>query len=418
MIALADANNFYCSAERVFNPSLHNEPVIVLSNNDGCVISRSNEAKALGIKMAEPLYQIKYLCKKYKVNIFSSNYPLYGDMSQRIMKSLSYFSPEVDIYSIDEAFINLKGFEYKNLEVYAREIKETVKKWTGVPIALGIANNKTLAKLANHIAKRIKGDGVFQLNSLVQEKVLMQQLEVNEIWGIGKQTQIKLQRNNIDTVWDFYQADPLRIRQLLGITGLKTFNDLNGVVIEQLDLEIKDKQNIGSSRSFSQPALLLETLNSALSNYVMLAAQKLRKQGLYAQAIQVYLSTNRHRKDALQYQNSLTLPLISPSNHTGELISLAKTVLKLIYRSGYQYQKVGVLLLDLTKTLQTDLFTPMANDKKYSDNLMLTLDSINKKMGKNSLFFAAQGIKQHWKEKRNYQSPHYTTQWNNLPSVR
>ncbi len=217
MIALADANNFYCSAERVFNPSLHNKPVIVLSNNDGCVISRSNEAKALGIKMAVPLYQIKYLCKKNKVNIFSSNYSLYGDMSQRIMKSLSYFSPEVDIYSIDEAFINLKGFEYKNLEVYAREIKETVEKWTGVPIALGIANNKTLAKLANHIAKRIKGDGVFQLNSLTQEKVLMQQLEVNEVWGIGKQTQIKLQRINIDTVWDFYQADLLKIKQLLGI---------------------------------------------------------------------------------------------------------------------------------------------------------------------------------------------------------
>jgi DNA polymerase V len=203
---------------------------------------------------------------------------------------------------------------------------------------------------------------------------------------------------------------------LLGITGLKTFNDLKGVVIDQLDLEIKDKQNIGSSRSFSQPALLLETLNSALSNYVMLATQKLRKQGLYAQAIQVYLSTNRHRKNTRQYQNSLTLPLISPSNHTGELIGLAKTILKVIYRSGYHYQKVGVLLLDLTKTLQTDLFTPI-NNKKDNDNLMLTLDTINKKMGNNSLFFAAQGIDQHWKSKRDYQSPHYTTKWEEIPSV-
>lgn len=197
MIALADANNFYCSAERVFNPSLKDQPIIVLSNNDGCVISRSNEAKQLGIKMAEPLFQVKYLCNKHNIKIFSSNYSLYGDMSQRIMQSLEYFTPELEVYSIDEAFLNLSGFEYLNLYNYARKIKNTIEKWTGVPIAVGIGHNKTMAKLANHIAKKYKGNGVFILENLNQEQTLIQQLEVGEIWGIGKQSEKKLQQSGI-----------------------------------------------------------------------------------------------------------------------------------------------------------------------------------------------------------------------------
>jgi len=419
MIALADANNFYCSAERVFNPALKNKPIIVLSNNDGCVISRSNEAKQLGIQMAVPLYQVKYLCDKHQVNIFSSNYQLYGDMSQRIMQSLQHFTPELEIYSIDEAFLNLSGFEHKNLNLYARKIKNTVQQWTGVPIALGLGRNKVMAKIASHIAKKIKGDGVFQLDKLNQEKKLMQQLEVSEIWGIGRASQASLQQYGIYTVWDLYLADPIKIKQNLGINGLQIVYSLHGKVHDQVNLFVKDKKNIGSSRSFSQSVSSLSTLGSALANYVMLAAQKLRKQRQYAQAIQVYLSTNRHRLQSKQYQNSLTLPLHSPCNDTGELISLAKRGLKKIYRSGYEYQKVGVLLLDLTRNIQADLFqnSNKVNSDQKNEQLMLVVDSINQQMGNNSLFFAAQGINQYWRSRRDYQSPHYTTRWDQLHRV-
>ncbi len=414
MIALADANNFYCSAERVFNPSLHNKPIIVLSNNDGCVISRSNEAKQLGIKMAEPLFQIRYLCQKHEVKIFSSNYPLYGDMSQRIMQSLAYFSPEVEVYSIDEAFLDLSGFRYQNLNPYAREIKITVKKWTGIPIAVGIGPNKTLAKLANHIAKKIKGEGVFMLENLEQEQKLMQQLAVSEVWGIGKQSEAKLQQIGIFSIWDLYRANPIKVKQLLGLTGLKTYYALNNQIYDKLELSKKDKVSIGSSRSFSVPVMQYEIVASALSNYIMLAAQKLRRQNQYARAIQVYISTNRYNTTSLQYQKSLTLPLTAPSNDTRLLIHEAKKILTLIYRKGYAYQKVGVLLLDLTRHIQVDLFQ-QTNNK--GEQLMLVVDKVNQQMGKNSLFFAAQGIEQHWKSKRDYQSPHYTTQWNHIPSV-
>jgi DNA polymerase V len=219
MIGLVDCNNFYCSVERVFNPALEHKPVVVLSNNDGCIISRSNEAKALGIKMADPLYQVMPFLKQEKVYIFSSNYQLYGDMSHRVMTSLNYFTPDIDIYSIDESFINLSGFEHQGLIQHSTKIKNKIKQWTGIPVAVGLGSNKVLAKLANHIAKKHKGDGVFQLDKLENEIVLMKQLPLDEIWGIGRRSVKKFNAYGIDSVWDFYSCDTVLVKQLMGVMG-------------------------------------------------------------------------------------------------------------------------------------------------------------------------------------------------------
>jgi DNA polymerase V len=423
LFAIADANNFYCSVERVFNPALVNQPVVVLSNNDGCIVSRSNEVKKLGIKMAEPLYKVRHLCKEHHIHIFSSNYSLYGDMSRRVMNSLAFFAPDMEIYSIDEAFLDFSCLTQYDLLAYSHQIKTKVQQWTGIPIAIGIAPTKTMAKLANHIAKKITEDGVFRLFSLSQEKQLMQQLDVSNIWGIGRQSQKKLQRAGIHTIWDFYCADKNLIQMLLGINGQAVLSELKGIPCHHLEIKESNKKNIMSSRSFSSSVQLFAPIAEALANYVVIASEKLRRQQQYAQAICVYLRTNPHSKFDRQYQQSITIPLIQPSNNSSELISLAKQALSKIYQAGYNYQKVGFILLDLYSIhypVQEDLFSAnqkafdQKNNIKKSQKLMKTIDEINHSMGANSLFYAAQGIEKQWMMKRDYQSPHYTSDWKQL----
>jgi len=415
MIGLVDCNNFYCSAERVFNPVLEHKPVVVLSNNDGCIISRSNEAKALGIKMASPLYQVMPYLKQKKVHIFSSNYQLYGDMSHRVMTSLNYFTPDVDIYSIDESFINLSGFEYKGLIKYSREIKNKIEQWTGIPVAVGLGSNKVIAKLANHIAKKFKGDGVFQLDKLEYETALMKQLPLDEIWGIGRRSVKKFKSYGIDSVWEFYSSDPLLIKQIMGVMGQQIYYALHNQHSPSFEPEVTIKKNIGSSRSFSTLVTDFIPLAQALANYVMIASQKLRKQHSYSQAMQVYLSTNPFRANTPQYHNSRTVTFPYPTNDSAKLIRVAKYVLQKLYKSGYAYHKVGVLLLDLTSNSQPDLFQEISHPQR--EKLMYAIDEINHKMGTNTVFMAAQGIKKHWFEKRNYLSQRYTTNWNELVKV-
>ncbi len=421
LIAIADANNFYCSVERVFNPALSNKPVIVLSNNDGCVISRSNEAKQLGIKMAQPFYQIKALCQKNQVYVFSSNYALYGDMSRRIMNSFAHFIPKMEVYSIDEAFLDFSALPVNDIYPHSCYIKQKIKQWTGVPVAIGIASTKTLAKLANHIAKKKIKTGVFYLANIEQEKKLMQQLEVSEIWGVGRQYQKKLMTYGIKTVWDFYQSNSHQIEALLGINGKIVLAELNGLICHPITTNKAKYKNILSSRSFSTPTSSYTTIAQALSNYVVLAVEKMRKQQQYTQAISVHLSTNPHRINDRQYYNKATLSCIQPCNDTANIISLAKQALLKIYRSGYFYQKVGITLLNLTEQfapLQADLFEQKKQHKRHKqEKLMQTIDQINQNMGKNKVFFAAQGIEKKWMMQRNYQSPHYTSDWEQLLRV-
>jgi len=351
---------------------LEHKPVVVLSNNDGCIISRSNEAKALGIKMAAPLYQVMSYLKYKKIHIYSSNYQLYGDMSHRVMTCLQQFSPEIDVYSIDESFINLSGFEYKNLIKYSREIKNTVQKWTGIPVAVGIGSNKVLAKLANHIAKKFKGDGVFQLDKLENEIALMKQLPLDEIWGVGRRSVKTFKSYGIETVWEFYSCDPLLVKQLMGIMGQQIYYSLHNQHNPSFEPEVTIKKNIGSSRSFSTLVTSFKPLAQALANYVMIASQKLRKQCSYAQAMQVYLSTNPFRANTPQYHNSQTVTFTSPTNDSAKLIRIAKFVLKKLYKTGYAYHKVGVILLDLSSNTQPDLFQEI--NQPQQEKLMYVLD--------------------------------------------
>jgi len=365
--------------------------------------------------MAAPLYQVMPYLKYKKVHIYSSNYQLYGDMSHRVMTCLEQFSPEIDVYSIDESFINLSGFEHKNLINYSREIKDKIEQWTGIPVAVGLGSNKVLAKLANHIAKKHKGDGVFQLDKLENETALMKQLPLDEIWGIGRSSVEKFKVYGIETVWDFYSSDILLVKQLMGTMGQQIHCALHNQHNPSFESEVTLKKSIGSSRSFSTLVTSFIPLGQALANYVMIASQKLRKQGSYAQAMQVYLSTNPFRVNTPQYHNSYTITFPNPTNDSAKLIRVAKYVLKKLYKSGYAYHKVGVMLLDLTSNSQTDLFEKTSNPQR--EKLMSTLDDINHKMGKNSVFMAAQGIKKHWFEKRDYLSQHYTTNWNELMKV-
>jgi len=425
LIAIADANNFYCSVERVFNPALEHKPVIVLSNNDGCIVSRSNEVKQLGIKMAEPLYKVRHLCKKHQIQVFSSNYALYGDMSKRVMNSFSQLAPKIEIYSIDEAFLDFSHLVNIDILEYSLDIKNKIKQWTGIPIAIGIAPTKTLAKLANHIAKKMTVNGIFQLHGIEQEKPLMKQLEVGEIWGIGRQSQKKLNLSGIKTVWDFYSANEVIISSLLGINGQAVLSELKGTSCHHLKTKQVNNKNIMSSRSFSKPVQLFSDMAEALANYVVIATEKLRNQQQYAQAICVYIRTNPYRIYDRQYQQSMTLALPYPCSDSATIISLAKKALKIIYRPHFNYQKVGVVLLDLishTHPVQLELFNSChkshpQNKTKKQNQLMQTIDKINQTMGSNSLFFAAQGIQKSWMMKRDYQSPSYTSNWNQLPIV-
>ena len=419
-VALVDCNNFYCSVERVFNPKLEHRPVVVLSNNDGCIISRSNEAKALGIKMAEPVYKIMPFLKKNNVAIYSSNYQLYGDMSHRVMTNLSYFVPKIEVYSIDECFIDLNGFEHQGLINYSQNIKQKIKQWTGIPVAIGIGNNKVMAKLANHIAKKHKGDGVFQLDTLEQEHSLIKQLDLTEVWGIGRKSARKLNLLDIHSVWDFYTAPLAQIKQTMGINGMQLYYALHNQFHHHFESEQSDKQSIASSRSFSTLVKDFQSLAQALSNYVMIASQKLRKQNCYTRAIQVYLSTNPFRTNTPQYHNSINISLATPSNNTFQLIHFAKLGLKKIYKKGFEYHKVGVIFVDLSANKQLDLLSPLIHSEKENakqESLMNIIDKINGKMGTDSVFSGAQGIKKHWLEKRNYLSRKYTTNWNELLQV-
>lgn len=420
-IALIDVNNFYVSCERVFNPKLKNKPVVVLSNNDGCAVARSNEVKALGVGMGAPWFKFKGLAKQHGIVAYSSNYALYADMSNRVMNILRGFSPDQEIYSIDESFLDLTSFQNRDLVLYGHQMKDRILQWTGLPVSVGIASTKTLSKLANHCAKkRPEFKGVCNFNSIHPKDLnqLLNQIEVGEIWGVGRKLAPKLEVLGFKTVLDLKQARPETLRLNFSVLMEKTIRELNGLVCIELEEVTPAKQQILSSRSFGVPVQDFASLSESVSLYVTRAAEKLRRQNSFAGAVNVHIRTSPFKLDQPFYSNGYTVVLPSPTSDTRKLVTVALWVLKRLYRSGYQYAKAGVMLSDLVpaQACQIDLFNLTPKSDK-SEKLMSAIDSINKKMGKESIKLASEGFKRPWKMKQENKSQNFTTQWNEILNV-
>lgn len=420
-IALIDVNNFYVSCERVFNPKLIGKPVVVLSNNDGCAVARSNEVKALGVPMGAPWFKLKDLAKQHGIIAYSSNYALYADMSNRVMSILQQFSPDQEVYSIDESFLDLTSFQRRDLIKYGQKIRSTILQCTGLPVCVGIGATKTLAKLANHCAKkRPIYDGVCNFNSMSEAELdsVLSEIDVGEIWGVGRKLAPKLKQLGLNTVLDLKRADPEILRQNFSIVMEKTIRELNGTVCIEIEEVMPAKQQILSSRSFGTPVTNIQGLSESISLYVSRAAEKLRRQNSFAGSLYVYIRTSPFREKDPQYSNGMTIKLPSPTDNTPKLVSIALWGLKQIYRPGFNYAKAGIMLAELVPAsgIQTDLFSNMQPDSK-SERLMHVMDLINRKMGKETIKVASEGFKRPWKMKQENKSPSYTTNWDELLKV-
>ena len=428
VFALVDGNNFYVSCERVVNPKLEGRPVVVLSNNDGCAVARSAEAKALGIGMGQPWFQIKALEQTHGLMALSSNYTLYADMSQRMMTILRQFAPRQEVYSIDECFLDLSGFE-RNLTAYGQTLRQRVAQWIGIPTCVGLGATKTLAKLANHIAKkRPEWGSVCDLTALSPAAVaqLMREIAVGAVWGVGRKLDAQLGALGIVSVWDLHQSDPNEMQRQFSVMLARTIWELRGLSCLNLSEIAPPRQQIGVSRSFGKPVWLLRDVQQAVTCYTSRAAEKLRHQEGIAHALQVFIRTSPF-SDQPFYGNQFTQALSQATDDTRVLVRAAQQALKQIYQPGFLYQKVGVMLLNLEgksprgEPIQTDLFStpsecPAAKHK--STQLMTVLDAINTRMGKHTLKLAGEGLNPHWAMKRNRHSPNYTTDIHALATVR
>ena len=422
-IALVDCNNFYVSCERLFNPKLEGMPVVVLSNNDGCAVARSNEVKVLGVKMAEPWFKIEKFAKQHGITALSSNYALYGDISARVMSTLSTFSPRQEIYSIDECFLDLDGFDPNSLVAYGQKIRHTIKQNVGIPVCVGIANTKTLAKLANHCAKKgFAGfDGVCDFGQLseVELSTLFSGIPVRDIWGVGKQISAKLQTLGIDTVEALRTANPERIRREFSVVLGRTVQELNNTPCIELEEACAPRQQIMVSRSFGATVTAIEDLSESVAYFTTTAAEKLRKDGSVAASVCIYLHTNPFSSGETHYQQSKAVALHQPTDDTSILVKAAILGLKQIYRSGLNYKKTGVMLMGLQPkgSIQPSLFDEPVSQEK-SNTLMHVMDEVNRKMGSGSLGIAASGLGNGWAMRRERKSPNYTTDWDELPEAR
>ena len=413
-IALIDCNNFYVSCERLFRPDLLNRPVVVLSNNDGCAVSRSQEAKALGIKMGGPIFEVADLVKKHNIAVFSSNYALYADLSNRVMSILSDYSPEHEIYSIDESFLDLTGFH--DIPDRCKRMRNQVMTDTGIPVCVGVGPSKTLAKLANFVAKRHpRSAGVFNFNLLTASQVesVMGNLPVEEIWGIGRKLTASLGAYGINTVLQLRDSDVASLRNKFGVVMEKTIRELRGEACIELDEVAPAKKQIISSRSFGKNVNVIEDIQDALAHFVSNAARKLRDQGSIAGMLQVFIQTNRFRTELPQYNPCLAIPLVQPSSNTMTLQRYALSGLAAMFKSGYQYKKAGVILSEIcpASMYQGDMFS----DTKEKPELMDVLDQVNKRYGKGTLKLSQDGSRHSWKMRMEAKSPCYTTAWDDLP---
>ena len=419
MFALVDCNNFYVSCERVFQPRLENSSVVILSNNDGCVISRSNEAKTLGIPMGAPAFKYLNIFKKEKVSVFSSNYPLYGDMSQRIMKILSMHTPNIEIYSIDEAFLDFRGFKYCDLEKEALLLKRKIKRWTGIPVSIGIAPTKALAKIANKIAKKYvhKTKGVYLIKSEKQISNALKWTKVEDIWGVGKQYKKLLIKNGITTAYDFCKLPDQWVKKNMSILGLRLKKDLKGCSCIGLDEENPDKKSIATTRSFKEVIKKYWELEERVVTYASICSQKLRCQNSNCKTIIVFIRTSSHLPIDQQYYNSSLINLPNPTNSAITIAKYANMGLKRIFKKNINYKKAGVILTDLTpsNSKQLNLFQNTGNTH---GDLMKTIDKIHLRFGENLLKLGNQDLDQTWKMRQEYLSYRYTTDVRDIIKVK
>jgi DNA polymerase V len=414
MFALVDCNNFYASCERVFQPNLVGKPIVVLSNNDGCVISRSNEAKKLQVPMGAPAFKYEAFFKRNKIHVFSSNYALYGDMSCRVMDSLAKFTPDIEVYSIDEAFLKLTGFENHNLEAYGEQIRKTITKGTGIPVSVGIAPTKALAKLANKIAKKSGKTCVIDTDE--KRIKALQWCSINDVWGIGRRLSKNLLAKNIKTAYDFSLLDDLYVKRMYSIVEYHLKKELEG--ISKLDLAlIKNKKTIATTRTFENMLTDFDALNERLTTFVVSSAEKMRKQKSACYLLSVFIETNRYRNDLSQYRQSIVLKLPQPTNSSLELVREVKKGLKSIYIEGYSYKRGGIALMGIVDddTKQLDLF--FKENKKHLD-LMKVIDMTNDKFGKHKIRLGGQGLGKTWKMKQERLSPNYTTKLRDILIVK
>jgi DNA polymerase V len=418
-IALLDCNNFYASCERVFDASVKRKPIVVLSNNDGCVIARSEEAKQIGVTMGVPLFKVESLLTDNEAEIFSSNYALYGDMSSRVMNLLHNFTPEVEIYSIDEAFLNLEPRKH-SLDNLAHSIREKMYQWTGIPVSIGIAETKVLAKIANKSAKKaeLKQQGVLNLYRSSKTEPILKETPVEDVWGIGYRSSLKLKTSNILTAWQLRETDNRFIRRLLTVTGARIALELRGIKCLPLQQSSMKKHSITCSRSFRNPISNYELIKEATRYFLTRACEKMRHHNLAANAVTVFISTDRFRPVPATYSPSATYSSTYPTDSNQELQEWTLSTLEGIYNQDYEYRKSGIILSGLVPS--EELTKRMFDDERFQrqHKLMKAMDEVNKKFGKDTVRFGSVKTEGKWKMKQTRKSQSYTTNWNELLIVK
>ena len=415
-IALVDCNSFYVSCERLFSPKIRKKPVVVLSNNDGCIISRSNEAKALGIKMGEPYFKAKNIIIKNDVQVFSSNYSLYGDLSRRVMRTLKRFNSQIEVYSIDEAFIDLSNFSDEDVERVGKEIRETVLQWTGIPTSIGIAKTKTLSKIANHIAKK-KQSGVTSLIGIENLDPILEKIEINDVWGVGRQLTKFYQKNGIYNARQLKNKSNTWIKKCSNVLSSRTAMELRGIPCINLETTQTKRKSCVVSRSFGKRIDSFQELKEAVSNYCLNASEKIRSESLVAKAITVFVRTSPFQRDYGYYSNSKTIDFPIATNNSIETVKTAVAILESIFKNGYRYQKAGVMLTGLREDDgRKNLFSSEKDEKINS--LMRSIDSTNHRYGRSTLSLASAGVHKKWNMRRNYSSKIDTADFYSLPRIK
>ena len=415
-IALIDCNSFYVSCERLFNPKIRKKPVVVLSNNDGCIISRSNEAKALGIKMGEPYFKAKDIIVKNNVQVFSSNYSLYGDISRRVMRTLKRFNSEIEVYSIDEAFLDLSNFSDDEIESVGIEIRSIILQWTGIPTSIGIAKTKTLSKIANHIAKKEKS-GVVSLIGIEDIDPILEKVEIGDVWGVGRQLTKFYIKNDIYNAKQLKNISNTWIKKSSNVLSSRTAMELRG--ISCIDLEIQDskRKSCVVSRSFGKKVETFQELKESVTNYCLNASEKIRSESLIAKSVTVFLRTSPFQNRGIYYSNSKTIDFPIATDNSIEIVKAAINGLRDIFKRGYKYQKVGVMLSGLSNLENKNNLFSSSKDEKIK-SLMRSIDSTNCRYGRSALSLASGGVNKKWNMRRKHSSKIDTVDFRCLPTIK
>jgi DNA polymerase V len=416
MFALVDCNNFYASCERVFNPALNGKPIVVLSNNDGCVIARSNESKPF-VPMGAVAYKFKEVFKQHNINVHSSNYALYGDLSQRIMNILSSFTPDIEVYSIDEAFLQFKGFENYNLHSYGVEMKQKVKQYVSIPVSIGFAPTKALSKIANKIAKKFpeRTEGVYVIDSEDKRIKALKWTKIEDVWGVGRRISMKLKTIGVFTAFSFTELPDEYVRKEFSIVGLRLKHELEGKPRLGLDA-VKTKKAIATTRSFKSDIQELDVLKERVSTFAVTCAEKLRKQNSHCNLMLLFIHTNGHRKDQKQYSKNISIKLPYPTSSSITLSKYALKGLEIIFKKGYKYKKAGIITMGITpkSSKQINIFV---NEDSRHDSIMNVIDGINNNLGVKKIKLGSQNLKHTWLMRQEKLSSRFTTSWNELLEV-